>query len=100
MLGNNNGISPKFQALYTGPCLITKKFNDINYEIQVDESGLRKVVNHDKLKRYKGENISKWIKTLVKKKLVLDIYCSYWELRPISTISVSYSYYFPVEIKF
>ncbi|VDI17858.1 Hypothetical predicted protein [Mytilus galloprovincialis] len=69
MLGIKKGISPKLQALYTGPCLITKKFNDINYEIQVDESGLRKVVNHDKLKQYKGENIPKWIKTLVKKKM-------------------------------
>ncbi|CAC5425004.1 unnamed protein product [Mytilus coruscus] len=66
MLGNKKGISPKLQALYTGPCLITRKFNDINYEIQVDESGLRKVVNHDKLKQYNGENIPKWIKTLVK----------------------------------
>lgn len=69
MLGIKKGISPKLQALYTGPCLITRKFNDINYEIQVDESGLRKVVNHDKLKQYKGENIPKWIKTLVKKKM-------------------------------
>ncbi|CAC5397555.1 unnamed protein product [Mytilus coruscus] len=68
MLGNKKGISPKLQALFTGPCLITRKFNDINYEIQVDESGLRKVVNHDKLKQYNGENIPKWIKTLVKKK--------------------------------
>ncbi|CAG2232188.1 unnamed protein product [Mytilus edulis] len=40
------GISPKLQPLYLGPCLITKKLNEINFQIQLDAKGTRKVINH------------------------------------------------------
>lgn len=33
------GDCPKLQPLYMGPCLITKKINDLNYEIQMDGMG-------------------------------------------------------------
>jgi hypothetical protein len=38
------GISPKLQPMYIGPCLITKKMNDINNQIQVNGLGSSKVV--------------------------------------------------------
>lgn len=60
--GPKKDISPKLQSLYTGPYLIIRKFNDINYEIQLDEIGTKK------LKTYNGDNIPKWMKTLIKKK--------------------------------
>lgn len=56
------GISPKLQPLYTGPCLITQKLNCINYEIQLDGQGTRKIVNHDKLKPYNGDQNPNWMK--------------------------------------
>ena len=58
------GNCQKLQPLYLGPCLILKRFNDINYQIQTDAKGTTKVINHDKLKPYKGGNIPKWMKLL------------------------------------
>jgi hypothetical protein len=63
------GISPRLQALYIGPCLITQKLNYINYEIQLDGQGTRKVVNHDKLKSYNGDQNPKWMKLVERGKL-------------------------------
>ena len=62
------GISPKLQPSYLGPCLITNKLNDINYVIQVDGKGTRKVVNHNKLKPYNGTIYPKWMKSVEKGK--------------------------------
>lgn len=60
-------MCPKLQPMYTGPCIVTKKFNDINYEIQIDENGTKKIVNHDKLKCFHGDTIPKWMKIILKK---------------------------------
>ena len=60
------GISPKLQPQYIGPCLVTKKLNDINYEIQVDNVGNLKIVNHDKLKPYLANKVPGWIKKKLK----------------------------------
>ena len=54
------GVCQKLQPLYIGPCVILNKFNNLNYCIQTEENGLTKVVNHDKLKPYKGDNYPKW----------------------------------------
>jgi hypothetical protein len=62
------GISPKLQPMYIGPCLITKKMNDINSQIQVNGLGNSKVVNHDKLKPYLADSTPKWIEKLLKNK--------------------------------
>ena len=56
------GECQKLQPLFIGPCLVTKKINNLNYEIQLDGSGKRKIVNHDKLKPYSGKANPKWIK--------------------------------------
>ena len=60
------GICPKLQSLYVGPCVVLNKFNDINYCIQLTEDGPVRVVNHDKLKPYDGENLPKWGSSAVK----------------------------------
>ena len=60
------GVCQKLQPLYLGPCVVTKKLSDLNYEIQLDRNGTRKVVNHDKLKPYLGKEAPKWVKNLIK----------------------------------
>ena len=59
-------IAPKLRKAYTGPVLILKKFNDLNYMIQVDAKKAKKVVNHDKLLPYKGKLRPRWMKTALK----------------------------------
>ena len=54
----------KITASYIGLCVVTKKLNDLNYEIQINSKGSRKIVKHDKLKPYRGTSYSKWIKQL------------------------------------
>ena len=56
------GICPKLQPSCIGPCVVTKKLSDLNYEIQIYSKGSRTIVNHDKLKPYRGTSYSKWIK--------------------------------------
>ena len=58
------GICQKLQPVYEGPLVITKKYNDWIYEIQLNKNGKRKVVHHDKLKPYLGTDIPKWITVL------------------------------------
>ena len=59
-------IAPKLRKSYTGPVVIIKKFNDLNYMIQVDAKKAKKVVNHDKLLPYKGKLRPRWITTTLK----------------------------------
>ena len=61
------GICQKLQTLYLGPCIVLQKFNSLNYCIQTSEDGPVKIVNHDKLKSYKGEDVPKWGKNAVRK---------------------------------
>ncbi len=56
------GVSPKLQPLFDGPFLVIRKMGDLNYEIQLDKRGRRKIVHHDKLKPYVGRNTLKWAK--------------------------------------
>lgn len=55
---------PKLQNMWAGPCIITRKNSDLNYEIQIKAKGKRTVVHHDKLKPYTGQTLPDWIKTL------------------------------------
>jgi transposase InsO family protein len=60
------GTCQKLQPLYEGPLLITNKFNDWLYEIQLNKNGKRKVIHHDKLKPYLGTDVPKWINAHIK----------------------------------
>ena len=52
------GISPKLQPRYV-MCVVLKRLIDVTYLIRV-EKGDNRVVHHDKLKRYEGQNRPKW----------------------------------------
>jgi hypothetical protein len=55
-----DGVCPKLQPQYIGPCVILKKYNDLVYCVQLSQEGLIKVLNHDKLKPYLGPHYPKW----------------------------------------
>ena len=54
------GINPKLQYPYSGPNVVLKKINDLNYLIQIDPKGKTKIVHYEKLKLYKAE-IPTWV---------------------------------------
>jgi hypothetical protein len=54
------GVSPKLEKAYNGPYVIKVKMSKINFIIQIDEFGTEKMVHHNKLKKYQGNNSPKW----------------------------------------
>ena len=56
------GVSPKLQPAYLGPCLIIRRFNDLIYEIQLARNGKSRVAHHNKLKPFEGKSYPKWIR--------------------------------------
>ena len=52
-------ISPKLQPKYV-LCVVLKRLSDVTYLIGL-EKGDNRVVHHDKLKRYVGQNSPKWM---------------------------------------
>jgi transposase InsO family protein len=61
------GICPKLQNPYRGPCVITKKLNDLDYGIQLDVKGTERVVHHNKLKPYEGDTELPWARRAMRK---------------------------------
>ena len=59
--------TPKLRVSYKGPVLILKKITALNYIIQLDESGTKHLVRHDKLKPYEGETVLSWAKKALAK---------------------------------
>ena len=55
------GVTPKFEKRYEGPYLVTQKMSEINFVIQLDNDGNSKLVHHNKLKLYEGENPPQWV---------------------------------------
>jgi transposase InsO family protein/DNA-binding MarR family transcriptional regulator len=55
------GVTPKLEKRYEGPYLITSKLSTINFVIQLNQEGDQRCVHHDKLKRYEGCNLPRWI---------------------------------------
>ena len=51
----------KLQPMWLGPCLISKRYSDLNFEIQLDKRGRHRVIHHDKLKPYLGDTFPKWL---------------------------------------
>ena len=62
------GVCPKLQPFYIGPCLVTKAYNLLDYQIQLAKQGRLTVVHHNQLKPYEGTSIPRWI-TEARKKL-------------------------------
>jgi hypothetical protein len=61
------GVSHKLEPMYDGPFMVKKKMSDINFVIQMDKHGKEKVVHHNKLKPYEGNNAPRWIAKARKK---------------------------------
>ena len=61
-----DGISPKLQDAYTGPCLVLSNYHHIDYVIQKNKRGNPVVVHHDKLKPYEGTSTLPWAKSALK----------------------------------
>ena len=59
------GLSPKLQPAYEGPFVIRKRLNNLNYMIQKDRAGKKRVVvHHNKLKEYTGLSPPRWAAAL------------------------------------
>ena len=61
-------IAPKLRNPYDGPFLVVEKLSDLDYRIQLDAKGTRKVVHHNKLKSYNGNIRLKWATNAIQKK--------------------------------
>ena len=57
----------KLEPNYTGPNVVICKFNPLNLKIQMSKSDTTKVVHHNKLKKYEGDNPPNWVIKLSKK---------------------------------
>ena len=54
------GITPKLEKGYSGPYVVTERTSAVNFIIQTDTKESTKLLHHDKLKRYEGENHPHW----------------------------------------
>ena len=55
-------VTLKLQRAWKGPYVVTGKFSDVVYKIQESPKSKPKVVHHDRLKPYCGENTPTWFK--------------------------------------
>ena len=56
----------KLQNIWAGPYIVMQKLSDLNFQIQINARGKRKVVHHDKVKPYLSDDIPRWICSLRK----------------------------------
>ncbi|XP_052281178.1 uncharacterized protein LOC127878690 [Dreissena polymorpha] len=61
------GVSAKLEKAYDGPFVVKAKVSAVNFVIQMDSRGSDKLIHHNKLKPYRGSNLSKWIVTVKNK---------------------------------
>ena len=61
------GFSPKLQRPWDGPYLVTKRLSDVTYRIQKGARSKPRVVHHNRLKPYCGENTPTWLSSLSEK---------------------------------
>lgn len=55
------GISPKLQKHWDGPGKVLKKISDILYRVKMGPRKRPKIVHHNRLKKYKGEDPPLWL---------------------------------------
>ena len=58
--GRKVGISPKLEKRYDGPFVVEQRMSAVNFVIQLDKDGRNRLVHHNKLKKYEGDNPPKW----------------------------------------
>lgn len=54
------GVAPKLERLYEGPFVIREKISEINFMLQLDSDGRKRLVHHVKLNRYEGNSQPNW----------------------------------------
>ena len=54
------GLNPKLQRPWHGPFVVIERLNGVMYRIKLSPKSKPKVVHHDKLKPYVGENRPTW----------------------------------------
>ncbi|VDI76256.1 Hypothetical predicted protein [Mytilus galloprovincialis] len=62
------GVAPKLEKTYSGPYIIKRKMSELNFVLQLARDGTEKLIHHNKLKPYKGDNPPKWLLTVKRKK--------------------------------
>ena len=60
-------VTPKLRNAYEGPFVVVQKLNDLDYKIQRELNGRKRVVHHNRLKPYGGAIRFKWASTAVKR---------------------------------
>ena len=57
---SKHGLSRKLQREWCGPFVVIQRLNDVIYRVQETPKSKPKIVHHDKLKKYTGENAPTW----------------------------------------
>jgi len=59
-------IAPKLRCPFEGPFLVLERINDLDYVIQTNSKGTKKVIHHNKLKPYLGTQVLDWSQKALK----------------------------------
>ena len=54
------GIKPKLQCYWKGPYVVTKRINNVNYEIKQSPTGTPQIVHFNRMRPFKSECDSSW----------------------------------------
>ena len=61
------GLSPKLQAKWQGPGVISRKFKELVFEVRINQKGKSKTLHHDRIKPYASDEVPNWMKRLTNK---------------------------------
>ena len=60
-------LAPKLRSPYEGPFLVVGKLNDLDYIVQFNSKGTKRVIHHNRLKPYLGTEKLKWARAALAK---------------------------------
>ena len=60
-------VTPKLRKPYIGPYLVLQKYSDLDYVIQFDATGKKRVIHHNRLKPYEGTDKLSWATSALKR---------------------------------
>ena len=60
-------VTPKLRRPYIGPYLVLQKYSDLDYVIQFDATGKKRVIHHNRLKPYEGTDKLSWATSALKR---------------------------------
>ena len=59
-------VAPKLRVNFQGPYLVLDRLGDLDSWVQLDARGQQKVIHHDKLMPYVGEQGLPWVKSALR----------------------------------